>query len=63
MTAPLTQQSFSFMLDHAGLTLTDAQKSALFEAYPMLHKMILRATPDMPREAEPSVMFTSEVTP
>jgi hypothetical protein len=51
------------MLDRAGLTLSDSQKAVLFEAYPLLQKMIARATPEMPREAEPSVMFTSQVIP
>ncbi len=32
------------MLDHAGLSLTEPQKSVLFEVYPMLQKMIDRAT-------------------
>ncbi len=61
MTAPITQQEFSFMLDRSGLVLTDAQKSVLFQAYPLLQTMIARARPDMPREAEPSVIFTPEV--
>ncbi len=63
MSSPVTLQEFSLMLDRAGLSLSDAQKAVLFEAYPLLQKMIARAKPDMPREAEPSVMFTSEVMP
>ncbi len=63
MPSPVTLQEFSGMLDRAGLTLSDSQKAVLFEAYPLLQKMIARATPEMPREAEPSVMFTSQVIP
>jgi len=61
MSTPVTFEEFGGMLDRAGLTLTDAQKAVLFEAYPMLQKMIDRAKPDMPREAEPSLTFTAEV--
>ena len=61
MTEHVTLQEFSTMLDRAGLHLTESQKSVLFEAYPLLRKMIDRATPDMPREAEPAVMFSPEV--
>jgi hypothetical protein len=61
MTAPITRETFGGMLDRAGLTLTDAQKAVLFEAYPLLQKMIARAKPDMPREDEPSLIFTPEV--
>jgi hypothetical protein len=49
------------LVDHSGLKLTDAQKSVLFEAYPMFQAMVARATPAMPREAEPSVIFQPEV--
>ncbi len=61
MPTPVTLDEFGGMLDRAGLTLTDSQKSVLFDAYPMLQKMIERAKPDMPREAEPSLTFTAEV--
>ncbi|WP_428484158.1 hypothetical protein [Rhodopila sp.] len=61
MTAPITQEVFGGMLDRAGLTLTAAQKATLFEVYPLLQAMIARATPAMPREAEPAVMFAAEV--
>jgi hypothetical protein len=52
---------FGRLLDQTGLMLTEAQKSVLFEAYPMFQAMIARATPPMPREAEPSVIFVPEV--
>jgi hypothetical protein len=52
---------FSAMVDRTGLTLSDEQKSVLFAAYPMFQAMVARATPPMPREAEPSVMFQPEV--
>ncbi len=60
--APNTDQDgFGGMLDRSGLSLTAAQKTALFEVYPMFQAMIARATPTMPREAEPSVVFVPEV--
>jgi hypothetical protein len=52
---------FSTLLDRSGLTLTEPQKAELFAAYPLFHAMIVRATPAMPREAEPSVIFVPEV--
>jgi hypothetical protein len=52
---------FGRLLDQAGLTLSDAQKSELFAAYPMFQAMIARGTPPLPREAEPSVIFVPEV--
>jgi len=58
----IDQTTFSGMLDRAGLTLSDAQKTALFEVYPMFQAMIARATAPMPREAEPAVIFMPEVT-
>lgn len=53
--------AFSTLVDRTGLTLTDAQKSVLLAVYPMFQAMVARATPPMPREAEPSVMFVPEV--
>ena len=61
MASPVTLDIFGGMLDRTGLILTAAQKAALFEVYPLFQTMIARATPAMPREAEPAVMFTSEV--
>ena len=55
------KNEFSARVDEAGLRLTDEQKSILFEAYPLFQKMVARATPPLPREAEPSVMFNPEV--
>ena len=55
------KDEFGTLLDQSGLTLTDTQKSALFEAYPMFQAMVARATPALPREAEPSVIFVPEV--
>ncbi len=57
----MDKQEFGTMLDRTGLTLTDSQKDVLFAAYPMFQAMVARATPQMPREAEPSVMFEPEV--
>jgi hypothetical protein len=55
------EAEFSVLVDQTGLTLSDEQKSVLFAAYPMFRAMVARATPPMPREAEPSVMFRPDV--
>jgi hypothetical protein len=57
----LGKDEFSAMVDRSGLTLTEQQKSVLFAVYPMFQAMVDRATPPMPREAEPSVIFVPEV--
>jgi hypothetical protein len=57
----LGKEEFNAMVDRSGLTLTDEQKSVLFAAYPMFQAMVARATPPMPREAEPAVIFVPEV--
>jgi hypothetical protein len=58
---PLSPEAFGRMLDQTGLSLTDAQKSVLFEAYPMFQAMLARATAPLPREAEPAVVFGPDV--
>ena len=55
------KDEFSTLVDQSGLTLSDEQKSVLFAAYPMFQAMVIRATPPMPREAEPAVIFQPEV--
>jgi hypothetical protein len=55
------KEEFGTLVDQSGLKLTDAQKSGLFAVYPMFQAMVARATPPMPREAEPSVIFQPEV--
>jgi hypothetical protein len=55
------KEDFSKLVDQSGLTLTEEQKSVLFAAYPMFQAMVARATPPLPREAEPSVIFVPEV--
>ena len=55
------KDEFGKLVDRAGLTLTDAQKAVLFAAYPMFLSMVDRATPPMPRENEPSLIFLPEV--
>ena len=57
----MNETDFSTLVDQTGLTLTNDQKLVLFEAYPLFQAMITRATPPMPRETEPSVIFTPEV--
>ena len=61
MTSETTKEIFGGMLDRSGLTLTNDQKSVLFEVYPLFQAMISRATAPMPREIEPSVVFSPEV--
>ncbi|HEY4173380.1 MAG TPA: hypothetical protein VGM42_10155 [Rhodopila sp.] len=57
----MDKQEFSTLVDRTGLTLTDDQKAALFAFYPKFQAMIARATPPMPREAEPALIFQPEV--
>ena len=57
----LDASAFSTLMDQSGLKLTDEQKSALFAAYPLFQAMVVRATPPLPREAEPALIFTPEV--
>jgi hypothetical protein len=57
----MDKEAFSTLVDRTGLTLTSEQKAVLFAAYPMFQAMIARATPPMPREAEPSLIFLPEV--
>jgi hypothetical protein len=58
----MDKNEFSTMIDQTGLKLSTEQKAALFGVYPMFQAMIARATPPLPREAEPSAMFVPEVT-
>ncbi len=55
------KDEFNTLIDQTGLTLTDQQKSTLLEAYPMFQAMVARATPPLPREAEPAHIFVPEV--
>jgi hypothetical protein len=57
----MDKTAFSTLIEQTGLTLTDEQKATLFAVYPLFQAMVARATPPMPRETEPSVMFTPEV--
>ena len=57
----MDKATFSMLVDRTGLTLTDDQKAALLAVYPMFQAMIARATPALPREAEPSLIFLPEV--
>jgi hypothetical protein len=59
--AGIDRETFDGMLDRSGLTLSDTQKSTLFEVYPLFRAVIARASAPMPREAEPSVIFVPEV--
>ena len=57
----MTREGFDARLDSAGLKLSDAQKAELYSVYPYLQALVARAHPDLPREAEMSVMFNPEV--
>ena len=57
----MTKEEFCARLDSAGLKLSTAQKDELYSVYPYLQAMVVRAHPDMPREAEMAVMFNPEV--
>lgn len=57
----MTKEEFGALFDRAGLRLSDAQKTELFSVYPHLRALIALAHPDLPREAEMSVMFNPEV--
>ncbi len=57
----MDKTQFSTVMDQSGLKLTDQQKSVLFAAYPLFQAMVVRATPPLPREAEPALIFTPEV--
>jgi hypothetical protein len=57
----MDKEVFSTLVNRTGLTLTSDQKAALFAVYPMFQAMVARATPPMPRESEPSVIFVPEV--
>jgi hypothetical protein len=56
----MNEDSFGALVDQTGLVLTAGQKAVLFKAYPMFQAMVARATPPMPREAEPSLIFVPE---
>ncbi len=57
----MDEAEFATTVDQTGLRLSPQQKAVLFAAYPMFQAMVARATPPMPRENEPSVIFTPEV--
>lgn len=57
----MNETEFGKLVDQTGLKLTGDQKLALLKVYPMFQAMVARATPAMPRETEPSVMFSPEV--
>jgi hypothetical protein len=57
----MDKTAFAALVDQTGLKLSDDQKATLLAVYPMFQAMVARATPPMPREIEPSAMFTPEV--
>ncbi len=57
----MDKATFATLVDQTGLKLTDDQKATLHAVYPLFQAMVARATPPMPRETEPAIMFTPEV--
>ena len=57
----MDKAAFATLVDQTGLKLTEDQKATLLAVYPLFQDMVARATPPMPRETEPSIMFTPEV--
>lgn len=57
----VSREEFEILAAQTGLPLSDEQKATLFAVYPTLLGLIARATAPMPREAEPSLTFTSEI--
>ena len=58
---PLTKDEFNTLAVQTGLPLSDAQKATLLAVYPTLQSLIARAAAPLPREAEPSLTFTTEI--
>ena len=61
MASDFSRAAFDALYDQSGLTLTDAQKAALYQVYPLLRGMVDRVTAAMPREAEPALTFKPEM--
>ncbi len=59
--SPITRQQFEILAEQTGLPLSAEQKDTLFAVYPTLLEIIARASAPMPREAEPSLIFTPEI--
>lgn len=61
MASDISKTAFDALYEKSGLPLSDAQKATLYQAYPLLRRMIDRATAAMSREAEPALTFQPEV--
>ncbi len=61
MPAAPTKEQFDILAAQTGLPLTEAQKATLLAVYPTLQAMMARVAAPMPREAEPSLLFTAEI--
>ena len=57
----MTKEDFDVLAARTGLPLSEAQKATLLTAYPTLMALIARVAAPMPREAEPSLIFTPEI--
>ncbi len=57
MPTELTDETLAFLLDRAGLTLTEAQKSELKAVYPHLAAMAARVRQPRGIMAEPALVY------
>jgi hypothetical protein len=63
MKPSITEAEFAILVKRAGLSLTDAQRAALFEGYGYLEDMVKRVRTPRGREAEPAHIFVFDTTP
>jgi hypothetical protein len=60
MNPTITPENFDFLVQRAGLTLTEAQKAELIRVYPVMAAMAERLrTPLRGRDAEPAHVFSA----
>jgi len=57
MKPSITEAEFATLVKRAGLSLTDQQRTALYEGYGYLEEMIERVRTPRGREAEPAHIF------
>jgi hypothetical protein len=57
----ISQAEFEVLIAQTGLPLSAAQRAALYEPYALVEAMVALVSKPMPREAEPSLIFTPEV--
>jgi hypothetical protein len=60
MKPTISAAAFDVLIAQSGLPLSPEQKHALYEPYAIMEAMVARVNTPMPREAEPSLIFTPE---